>query len=414
MAASPGRGPDPPGSSPARVVAALTLAYAGLYLCRSDLPLAAPLLLEELGPQGLDKKALGLIASFGVLAFALGKLAGGLLSDRLGGRGVLLAAMSLSSLATVAIAWIGTRQALELLWPVNLLAQSLAWPAVAKLIARQVPAHQHGRAFAVAALGYFFGDSLVRTALALALKAGLPWRGLFFLAAAGLGAWTLATAAALAARAPPPDRPESPAAAEPASQARAALAHILRAPAFWLVCAVSACLTLVRESLGTWTPTYLVEVLAFRPGPAGAWSGALPLCGGFGLLLVGWIADRRGGARAGAAIGCFLLGGAAVLALVSAAEAEEVALTLLALAGFAILGPYGLVTGAVAHRLGGERAGATAVGLVDGAGYLAGTLSGRWIGGLAQDAGWSRAWWTLAALTFAAAILSFAQVRSGR
>jgi sugar phosphate permease len=109
------------------------------------------------------------------------------------------------------------------------------------------------------------------------------------------------------------------------------------------------------------------------------------------------------------AIGVLLLAGAAALALMAWARADAAAIALLALAGFAILGPYGLITGAVAHRLGGERAGATAVGLVDGAGYLAGTLSGRWIGGLAQDAGWSRAWWALAALTLFAALGSIFQ-----
>lgn len=395
------------------MLAVLTLAYASLYLCRSDLPLAGPLLLEEFGPRGFDKRAFGLIASLGVLAFALGKLGSGMLSDRLGGRGILLLAMSLSSLVTAAIAWIGTREALGLLWPVNLLAQSLAWPAVAVLIARRVPRRQHGRAFAVAALGYFFGDSLVRAALALALQLGLSWRGFFLAAAFGLGLATVATAAALSGRGLALVRPRSPAPDEPGPSFRSALAALLRAPALWIVCALSACLTLVRESLGTWTPTYLVEALAFRPGPAGAWSGALPLCGGFGVLLVGWISDKRGSKRAAVVIGVLLMAGAVALALMAGASADAAAIALLAFAGFAILGPYGLITGAVAHRLGGERVGATAVGLVDGVGYLAGTLSGRWIGGLAQDAGWGRAWWTLAALTLAAGVLSFAQSRGG-
>jgi len=49
-------------------LASLFTGYTGYYVCRSNLSVAGPLLLQEFGPSGMDKAALGAIASAGVLA----------------------------------------------------------------------------------------------------------------------------------------------------------------------------------------------------------------------------------------------------------------------------------------------------------------------------------------------------------
>jgi sugar phosphate permease len=52
--------------------------YGSLYFCRADLSVATPLLVEELGKHGVSHAdaiiRMGSIASFGVFAYALGKL----------------------------------------------------------------------------------------------------------------------------------------------------------------------------------------------------------------------------------------------------------------------------------------------------------------------------------------------------
>src|ERR1700716_4698007 len=64
--------------------------YGALYFCRADLSVATPLLVEELGKHGVSHGdaiiRMGAIASFGVLAYALGKLFLGGLGDFRGGR----------------------------------------------------------------------------------------------------------------------------------------------------------------------------------------------------------------------------------------------------------------------------------------------------------------------------------------
>src|SRR5258708_21371967 len=64
--------------------------YGALYFCRADLSVATPLLVDELGKHGVSHGdaiiRIGSIASFGVFAYALGKLFLGGLGDFWGGR----------------------------------------------------------------------------------------------------------------------------------------------------------------------------------------------------------------------------------------------------------------------------------------------------------------------------------------
>src|SRR3981081_1557888 len=64
--------------------------YGALYFCRADLSVATQLLVDAPGPRGIshadDNIRMGAIASFGVLAYALGKLFLGGLGDFWGGR----------------------------------------------------------------------------------------------------------------------------------------------------------------------------------------------------------------------------------------------------------------------------------------------------------------------------------------
>jgi sugar phosphate permease len=62
----------------AKIIALLFGGYAACYFCRADLSVATPLLIEELGKHGMSHAEalvrMGAMTSFGVLAYALGKL----------------------------------------------------------------------------------------------------------------------------------------------------------------------------------------------------------------------------------------------------------------------------------------------------------------------------------------------------
>ena len=60
--------------------AALVVGYSGYYICRSNLSVAVPGLLAD-GATGLDRTAIGMISSAGVVAYALGKSVTGVVGD---------------------------------------------------------------------------------------------------------------------------------------------------------------------------------------------------------------------------------------------------------------------------------------------------------------------------------------------
>ena len=81
-----------------RLIALLTLGYAGYYLCRSNFSVTLPLLIDYLEGTGLSADeasiALGGVASAGVLAYAGGKFLSGPFNDRFGGRVGFLGGMA--------------------------------------------------------------------------------------------------------------------------------------------------------------------------------------------------------------------------------------------------------------------------------------------------------------------------------
>src|SRR6185503_11721835 len=86
-------------------VALLTTGYAGYYLCRSNLSVTLPLLIDQLAAEGMTtdeaRIRLGTISSLGVFAYAVGKLALAGTADFFGGRRTFLTGMGGAILFTV-------------------------------------------------------------------------------------------------------------------------------------------------------------------------------------------------------------------------------------------------------------------------------------------------------------------------
>jgi MFS transporter, OPA family, glycerol-3-phosphate transporter len=106
-----------------------------------------------------------------------------------------------------------------------------------------------------------------------------------------------------------------------------------------------------------------------------------------------------------AGILALLAGVLALLATVGKGQAVPATL-LLALAGLLIYGPYSILAGVVSVEVGGTALAATAAGITDGIGYLAGILAGRYLGRILDLGGYPAAFRLMAVLTFAAALIA--------
>src|ERR1700691_5625373 len=77
-----------------------------------------------------------------------------------------------------------------------------------------------------------------------------------------------------------------------------------------------------------------------------------------------------------------------------------------ALVGFTLLGPYSYLAGAMSLDFGGQRGSATAAGIIDGFGYIAGWLSGVTVARISVAYGWSTAFFALAGVSLVTAFVA--------
>src|SRR5262249_11437060 len=105
----------------------LAVGYSGYYLCRSNFSVALPMIADELAARGMGRDLarlrLGMIATAGTLAYALGKPFAGGLADFFGGRRNFLAGMAGAVACTLGFAAGGSVPVFLAAWSGNRLVQ---------------------------------------------------------------------------------------------------------------------------------------------------------------------------------------------------------------------------------------------------------------------------------------------------
>jgi len=386
-----------------RAVAALALGYVGIYLCRKNLAVAVPLLGHAFGA---SRGEIGRIASVGTAAYAIGKLTLAPLVDRVGGRAGFLAALVFVALFGAAGAAAPSLALLTLAYAANRFAGAAGWPAMMKLVPTWFAARQ-ATAVAVLSLSYVAGGVAATLLARAVVEHGGSWRAVMGVPSLPLIA--IAVVCAFTVRAGP--LAIRPGADQPRAAAWSAARVLVTRPRFLIVCALSFVLTLVRESFNTWSVDFLATVA--RPGAGALGAAALKsttfdLFGALGILAMGAGYDRAPPrARPWLVAGILALLAAVLGALpTTAARAPGAAAWLVGAAGLLAYGPYSLLAGVLAVESGGPAAAATAAGLIDAVGYVAGILAGEALGRLLDAGGYPLGFRCLAALTASAAVIA--------
>jgi sugar phosphate permease len=406
-------------------IALLVLGYSGYYFCRSNLSVVLPDLIQDLARHGIRPSEaqvrLGFIASVGTMAYAAGKFISGSMTDLFGGRRSFLGGMGGSILFTLLFALGGGSPLFTLAWVGNRFVQSMGWVGLVKVASRWFSYSTYGTVMAVLSLSYLFGDAGCRWVMSALMAHGVGWRGVFFAGAGSLAA--LLAANLLLLRETPEERglpsPESNPLnvyAENGTQTgeeRVRLAAILKpllsSFPFWLVCLLSLGTTLLRETFNFWTPTYFVQYVGLTSSVAAERSALFPFFGGISVLVAGVLSDKLGlNGRSLVLVGGMVTSTVCLLALARTPghASPWTPVVLVTLVGFLMLGPYSYLAGAMSLDFGGKRGSATAAGIIDGVGYLAGWLSGDTVARVTVAFGWKNAFLLLAGASFLTALVA--------
>src|SRR6202166_1410191 len=166
----------------AKIIALLFGGYAACYFCRADLSVATPLLVEELGKHGMGHAEaiirMGAITSFGVLAYALGKLFLGGLGDFWGGRINFVIGLGGATLFTLLFAFGAALPLFTFAWLGNRLTQSVAWAGLIKVSSKWFDFTSYGTVIGVLSVSYLVGDALARQSMGFLIHRGVGWRPL--------------------------------------------------------------------------------------------------------------------------------------------------------------------------------------------------------------------------------------------
>ncbi len=361
------------------------LAYASYYLGRKGFSAAkGPLEAAKV----LDLGALGAIDSLYLAAYSLGQFASGVLGDRVGARRLVGYGLLTSAALCAAFGSVSSALLMMLLFTLNGAAQATGWPGTMRAMAEWTTPQNRGTVMGWWSTSYQVGP-FVAGPLAGMLIDHFGWRAAFRLPALGmvlvaLLVFWLVRPAPRAADAEPSNHQTE------LAERRLAQHAVVRNPVLWSYGASYFFIKFMRYALQLWLPYYLFKQQHYGAGKASVVASAFEGGGMLGVVVIGYLSDRRSLGRvllsAGALIGL-------ALALFAAAKlvGDSTALNVIvfAIIGAFLFAPDSILCGAAAQDAGGPSAASMATGFVNGVGSLGALLVGLTLPSLAKSWGWN-------------------------
>lgn len=378
----------------------IAIGYFAFYLCRVGLSVVRPVWLTELIATGASEpdalRMVGNIVSIGMLAAAVCKLTVGRWIDRERPTRPYVIGGVLVALTTIIVATGG--YASWLLGSVaHRAAQTLGWPCVSKWVASTESVANRNRVLGYCSMSWILGDAVARFSHGALISAGIPWRWTLCMAALLVIACMGGILAITPRISQSVDFVDDTDYIDPGNDAADSSLSMQRA--FWGALGLSIALSLSREALLEWMPTYLVNIGLLRPGGASILSAVVPLGASAGTLYLGKVYYRVLGKKRPKAFTIFLvIAATGLMSIPFASGSLTVMLMCLIAIGVTLGGAYATLLGEVAASLGGRRNVASTTSIIDGVGSIAGIFAGRGIAELVAVVGWGVVWIGLGAI----------------
>jgi sugar phosphate permease len=397
------------------VIWTLWLTYGAFYFCRTNISSAAAGMKMPLaeGGLGLSGEQVGWILASLKIAYGVGQLLNGQLSERISPRVMLAIGMFGSAALNVLFGLSAGFWFLLFVWATNGFFQSLGWTPTVRVAANWVPVERRGHAIGIIGTGYQITLGLTYFIASQAAQ-HLGWRGALYLPAillAATGVFML-----LFLRETPPDHEEAGHGPPRKSRAESQLSFVdgmywtLYNPTLWLMGLALGLLNACRYGFLDWGVTHLMETQKVGVGKAGLQYVVIAIGATAGAYLAGRATDRFFSSRRAPVI-CLLMILLGLLTLVyhfAAGWSAIATMLLLVVIGFCVYGPQVLLVGTAPADLAHRGTAAAAAGFVNFLGYM-GAAMGDVVTGYysaAERGGWQVAIYIWAGWAFAGAAIT--------
>jgi OPA family glycerol-3-phosphate transporter-like MFS transporter len=374
------------------------LMYTSFYLCRYNLPLANKAIADEFH---FSKSDMSSIISAQLLAYAIGQIVNGLLTDRLGGKRAMLigaaGTVTMNLLFGASSFW-GFLWLFVVLRSIDGYVQAFGAPGFIKINAswfgqteRGTFAGIFGFMINLGRLGInYFGAALLAgfTFLGMWQVPALHWRWLFWIPA--VVASLVAVVLALVVKDTPEEAGFAGVHAGEADHSdtdihgeiATVFKKIVSNPLVWIIALAYACTGAVRQCIDQWFPRYFQEVYNLELSSARfQWLGFLiPFVASSGSLISGIISDRLfQGRRAPVAAWIYFIE-VGVILVATQVQSLNWALVFFVLISFTANSTHSLLGPAAAMDIGGRKMAGFASGVIDSFQYFGASLALKVLG----------------------------------
>ncbi|MBY0549730.1 MAG: phosphoglycerate transporter protein PgtP [Candidatus Obscuribacterales bacterium] len=384
-----------------QVLLSIFIGYAGYYLVRTNINVAKPYLIHDLG---LSKGDVGLLASALTIAYGLSKFLMGNVSDRSNPRYFLATGLILSGVVNLIFGFLPGLGLMIVFWFLNGWFQGMGWPPCGRTMVHWFSDGERGTKMAIWNIAHNVGGMLAPIiasyAITLPLLGG-SWKSAFYIPA--VISLLLAIVVLVFMRDTPQsvglppieefknDYPSTGVAdrERELSASEIFFKHVFNNKFLWIFSAANVLVYIVRYGVVNWAPTYLTEVKGYSITNS-AWQSALYEFAGIpGMLFSGWASDKLFHGRRSPVMVIFMLLVTAAVCLYWFNPPGNYLVDSIALIaiGFLIYGPVMLI-GVAAIDLVPKKAAGTAAGLTGLFGYLGATAAEIGIGTVVQHFGW--------------------------
>jgi OPA family sugar phosphate sensor protein UhpC-like MFS transporter len=285
-----------------RVMLAITLGYAFIYMCRLAIGVVKKPLIDE----GIfTPTELGTIGSALFYTYAVGKLTNGFFADHANLRRFITVAFLLTAICNIAMGFATTLWFAVFIWGLNGWFQSFGAPGGAVALTAWFSNRERGRAYGVWSTAHSMGEGLTFLVVGT-LVAWFGWQwgywgpGLIGILT-GFGVYFLLRDRPETLGLPPVNEWKGDHYSESdAEKPRSTLAlqfSILKIPAIWLLALASATTYVTRYAINSWGVLYLQEARGYSLPMAGTLLMISTIAGVVGAVAFGFTSDKVFGAR---------------------------------------------------------------------------------------------------------------------